>query len=581
MTPGFYSYDSVSGNASITGGTDQARCPPGHFCLDGELVKCPAGRYETSFGKTACEELCSAGFFCPEGSAQDKVQACAAETDTPQEWYCPAGASSPTRTSDFSGPTRGQYTPAQEPPTQRTDATTCPSDTACWKGAQFPTVAFANDLCKNGYGSLTATVPTLVGESSITMEPQTMVVQEWISGPLPTTLDAGALSFEVLDTRPSPGCKVYNPFSMSESGVLTMSGTVYPPECYFWGVRVKATASLGSTSCDILVRVQTPGVEVHGATMSIAAGSGHACYISTPIGPASLGGNLVCLASGGDSTREKTLAAPSDLYGWVHVSAGTAHVCGLDFLGNVVCFGRQQVSSRGTEHVWNTPTGWGRARSVSAGEDFTCVIAVGVVKGDEVDGAGRLHCFGSNEDLRAAWVAAQPSFFDMQVAAVSVGGNAVCAIASSDGSLTCFGTSGASRLLASVPTGAFKQVSVGITGNACGLRGSDSRLVCWGAQWSVAAKEYPAAYSAVAVGEDWICGVLLSDSKLQCYGNIIPRVFSSYSSIPKEPVAQVAAGKDMLCIMQNSGLVQCFGRSQVSAGAVARLGEGTMGLLPM
>jgi hypothetical protein len=45
---------------------------------------CPAGRYQDTPG--SCQGVCTAGYFCPQGSTADKVEPCGGS-----EWYCPEG----------------------------------------------------------------------------------------------------------------------------------------------------------------------------------------------------------------------------------------------------------------------------------------------------------------------------------------------------------------------------------------------------------------------------------------------------------------------------------------------------------
>ena len=294
------------------------------------------------------------------------------------------------------------------------------------------------------------------------------------------------------------------------------------------------------------------------------------CYITSPASDA-WGGSVTCVAASSSSGLAVELPAPSADYGWVQVASGTSHSCAVDAMGRMRCFGGSTLTSRGTEHVWSPPSSFGPIAAVSAGEDFTCVVA----KGRAVDGAyvdvGALTCKGSNEDLGAAWSAQKAFFAKNSVLAVSVGSTAVCAVLKADNSLRCFGGGSASRLLTNTPTGAFVQVSVGITSNACGIRASDSHIVCWGEQWSTGSYVYSDAYDSVVVGEDWFCATKTEGNALTCLGMIVPRVFSSYNSMPRKPLVQVAASKDLLCTVDEEDNLNCFGRGQTAGPVVSRL----------
>ena len=67
-------------------------CPPGHYCPLGTSYAtqfpCPSGTYNNQTVQTSLEtacELCSHGFYCPEGSARQRV--------CPAGFYCPEGTS--------------------------------------------------------------------------------------------------------------------------------------------------------------------------------------------------------------------------------------------------------------------------------------------------------------------------------------------------------------------------------------------------------------------------------------------------------------------------------------------------------
>ena len=64
VSPGYYAVGGT--NATRTG---QEPCPPGTFCADGVITKCPAGRYQPLAGQVRCDNACPPGAYCPEGSA--------------------------------------------------------------------------------------------------------------------------------------------------------------------------------------------------------------------------------------------------------------------------------------------------------------------------------------------------------------------------------------------------------------------------------------------------------------------------------------------------------------------------------
>jgi hypothetical protein len=67
------------------GGTETTRqyiipCPPGRFCVGGIMFNCSAGTYSANGSSTsACDGLCTAGYYCPIKST------------SPTQVPCPAG----------------------------------------------------------------------------------------------------------------------------------------------------------------------------------------------------------------------------------------------------------------------------------------------------------------------------------------------------------------------------------------------------------------------------------------------------------------------------------------------------------
>ena len=62
--------------------TEEVECDEAHYCVGGERLACPAGRYgsETGLSDAACSGECAQGFYCPVGSISAKAEACAEGT---------------------------------------------------------------------------------------------------------------------------------------------------------------------------------------------------------------------------------------------------------------------------------------------------------------------------------------------------------------------------------------------------------------------------------------------------------------------------------------------------------------------
>lgn len=99
-------YYAVSSHTEVGGGFgQQVICPRGSYCIDGVRHLCPAGRYGLhlrSFN-ASCTGVCTAGYYCPEGSITDKQVRCPDAAS-----FCPPASPAPVPVSP------GYYTVGHE-----------------------------------------------------------------------------------------------------------------------------------------------------------------------------------------------------------------------------------------------------------------------------------------------------------------------------------------------------------------------------------------------------------------------------------------------------------------------------------
>lgn len=551
----------------------QARCEPGFYCTEGARFACPAGSWQPNVGKTSIGDCsarqCSAGYFCPEGSTADKVQPCAPDGAAhPAKYYCPAGTAVRREASDYvSASSRGQYTNVDSPATHRQSALGCATGDACWSGLARTAVAFSSDSCPSG--TLRVQVATVASGSvslsvPIAMSPVSMAVQTHVTAgaPVPAT---SALAFSLGGFSVPGGCTASNPFAISSLGVLAIAAgaTLSPLTCPVVSVEVAATTAGNTVTCTVIASV---GAEMPPQAPSIAAGVTHACYLTAPASPSvSWGGDVACFGASGDISG-KILNAAHATVGWVQVATGSGHTCGLKASGELACAGVARGNGIGTEHIWTSASAQEKFLSIAATDDFTCAVSAGTEVSGVIQGRHTLQCRGGNTRLSSGFGVIQGQLQGVAVATVALGPEVGCMLLAGSGSLLCFGA-GAGGFLAQTPLGAFSALAVGDTGNACALRVGDGHLVCWGSLWGGSSYTYSTAYSAVAVGSQWLCAVRRDAGVLQCFGMYVPAVFANYGALPPAAVAQVSARGDMLCLLFTSGAPACY-------GGVARSGGG-------
>ena len=81
VSPGYYStggYEKTVGLPQNTTRTGQMRCEPGHYCIAGMKIQCPAGSFGSDVGLASadCTGACEPGHFCPPGSVSPRQYRC-------------------------------------------------------------------------------------------------------------------------------------------------------------------------------------------------------------------------------------------------------------------------------------------------------------------------------------------------------------------------------------------------------------------------------------------------------------------------------------------------------------------------
>ena len=239
----------------------------------------------------------------------------------------------------------------------------------------------------------------------------------------------------------------------------------------------------------------------------------------------------------------------SSTAGFVAVSAGFSHTCGLRTDRSVTCWGDNRY------HEASAPSG--EFVAVSAGSSFSC--------GLRTDRS--VTCWG--------WVPGrfgQDGTSDGPYVAVSVGDLHVCGLRTG-GSVTCVGGFADSKVT-DPPAGEFRTVSVGQS-HACGLR-ADRSVACWGDSDSKVLDPPAGEFRVVSTGRSRSpCGVR-TDGSVVCWGDFFTPGLPTEASF-----TEVSVGRDLSCGLRTDRAVTCWGNtpdspsgsfSAVSVGAAHACG---------
>ena len=244
---------------------------------------------------------------------------------------------------------------------------------------------------------------------------------------------------------------------------------------------------------------------------SIAAGSNHACGVTTEA-------SVVCW---GDNFARQSLPPEGE---FLSVTAGESHSCGLMTDGTITCWGdgfyRQQM----------VPDG--KFVSVSAGSKHNCAVGTN----------GSVTCWGYHWDGQAT---PPEGPFD----SVSSGVWHSCGVRT-DGSVSCWGNDDFGQ--STPPRGEFSSVSTG-TFHACGVM-DDGALACWGSDEFGQATPPPGEFLSVSTGDSHSCG-LRSDRLIECWGDE-----TYFRDMPRgSGFISVIAHAGHTCALHAEGNVVCWG----------------------
>ena len=103
--------------------SEEHKCEPGSYCIEGVRYLCPAGRYGDKHGETnsQCTGTCKEGHYCPRGSASSTQIECGSKPNV----YCPESSDIPTYVDE------GYYANEEDPSTAKTSQELCPPGYYC------------------------------------------------------------------------------------------------------------------------------------------------------------------------------------------------------------------------------------------------------------------------------------------------------------------------------------------------------------------------------------------------------------------------------------------------------------------
>ena len=323
----------------------------------------------------------------------------------------------------------------------------------------------------------------------------------------------------------------------------------------------------GSTGSTAAVSVLTTGVLAGKLIVQVDAGDAHACAVTSDGVLACWGSNKygqLGIGAGGNQTTPQAVTGGA-LAGKtvVQVSTGAVHTCALTKDALLACWGSGLSGALGDGLGTSSPvpvavfTGGvlaGRkVTQVSAGTNFTCVVASSAVACWGTDSVGEL---GDNSVVTRlipvlATAAAGSALAGKTVTQVSAGVDHACA-RSSDGSLACWGSNLSQQV---TPSAAVKQVLVPTPVDQGALAGRTVSQVSAGSQITCAV----ASGSAVCWGLNQVGQMANGPASKVPQPNPSLVTTTAPSALAGKVVASVSATNGRVCALTTDGSIACWG----------------------
>ncbi|MFT4308908.1 MAG: hypothetical protein ACMXYL_00265 [Candidatus Woesearchaeota archaeon] len=398
---------------------------------------------------------------------------------------------------------------------------------------------------------------------------------------------------------------------------LVGTGDLLGDEFLFSRLNVSRAFS-GEITNELLYNI-SEGVEVEGTVYyrgtsfiagTITTGNGHSCGIRA------VDGRVLCWGRNnvgqiGDGTTAGPRTNPTlttDTSAYTFISSGEQHSCGIRANDSrVLCWGSNGngVLGDGTTVQRENPT---------LINDSSAYLTLGLGQGHSCGiraNDSRVLCWGWNGNGRlgdgtdeARW---NPTLTSDTSAysGITAGAHYSCGIRANDSRVLCWGTNNYGQLgdgtdvvrwnpTLTSDTSAYLHVSGG-GWHSCGIRASDSRVLCWGrnnvGQIGDGTTTTPrlnptlttntSAHGTVSAGNDYSCGIRVNDSRVLCWGaNDYGRLGDGTTTGPRtnptltadsSAYVAVSAGDWHTCgIRSYDGRVLCWGYNEFG-----QIGDGT------
>ena len=466
--------------------TQEIICDRGNYCTGGVETLCPAGTFNREFGKTSCDDLCEAGYFCPVGSYMDQVEDCGYGTH-PEQYYCPPGT--PTRLLAINTTTdgvRGMYTVSVGDSVlnvkNRVRVFECPIEKVCIFGRILEDIVVNDPKCTEvscGFSSV----------GGLVNEPITLT---WESQTGQNTADTHVTDLVQYVSNSCPNSVV--PYISQVDNVFSKYSLPVHENCTHVAGSVSIVTSTGVTMRKFVIftdlrRNNYPTVFLQYTT--VAPFDGGVCWIQ--YNEKATGGCILC------SANNYGIPLSTCDHDFIQVSAGDTHVCGLTFHNEIHCYGGSGYNGE----------------TSSAGFTFTNVDGSNQYRFQQVEATDRTTCGLLLSGYVMCWTwdmiehhSDTELLYETPYIKISISDSGICGIHKETQNIICTGGSYASR----TPSNLVVSDVQTLNDITCVIEASNMRPVCWGPEFGSSYYEYPEAYGSFVATRPANHGVLFITS---------------------------------------------------------------------
>jgi hypothetical protein len=360
-------------------------CEQKYYCSLGIRHLSPPGKYSNTRGNTFDTlKLCSAGYYCPEGSLNDKVEKCGIG-EYPTKYYCPSGTNVRLEAIDSEPGIIGEYTVdknnKQIDDTHMVGVHACPIGKVCKNGiilSQYSLNSYTCDLNFRCY------IPIYKSDFEQSYD---FSISDTMTGLLLTL----PYEYELISIKKNPYCEFdKRNIYVEGKNVKIINSDKLNGKCTHFVIELKPTIALDNIDTIRVFLHNTGGVDLFiYQSRTIALGDDFICWINDDND--GYGGSIGC--TGTNEKIQNVIPVTSITNGWIQITSGGRHLCALSFNNDAHCWGgntRESSLPNYNYHIiqnsfYIDPDLYNyKIIHINANRDTTCVVT-------EI---GTIHCYG-------------------------------------------------------------------------------------------------------------------------------------------------------------------------------------------